>query len=219
MKSVPTSDEGVSPRRKNDPDRVKRNIIEVATAEFASNGLSGARVDEIAAKTATSKRMIYYYFGSKEGLYLAVLEQAYAGIRSLDSGVEFDGLPPDVALRRLVEITFDYHEANPDFIRLVSIENIHRAEHLRRSATIRSINDTAIEGLAGILKRGQKAGLFRPDIDPLDVHLLISALCFFRVSNRSTFSAIFDVDFAARKTRESQRKLVVEAVVRLVLKK
>lgn len=208
-----------APKRKNDPERVKKNIVDVATEEFASHGLSGARVDEIAAKTATSKRMIYYYFGSKEGLYLAVLEQAYAGVRSLDSGVEFDALAPTDALRRLVEITFDYHEAHPDFIRLVAIENIHRANHLKESASIRAINETAIGGLADILKRGQAEGAFRTDVDPLNVHLIVSALCFFRVSNRSTFSAIFDVDFSDKRTLEAQRRLAVEAVLRLVQKK
>ena len=210
---------GPDARRKNDSDAARSNILAVATEEFAANGLSGARVDAIAEKTLTSKRMIYYYFGSKEGLYVAALEQAYAGIRSLDSGLRFDALPPLEAMRRLVEITFDYQDAHPDFIRLVAIENIHRAEHLKRSESIRAINDTAIGGVAGILKRGQESGLFRNDIQAVDVHLMISALCFFRVSNRATFSAIFDVDFSSDDTRRRHREMTVEAVLRLLEKR
>ena len=208
-----------APRRRNDADAARKDILAVAIEEFAANGLAGARVDSIADKTRTSKRMLYYYFGSKEGLYVAALEQAYAGIRSLETGENFDTLAPVEAMRRLVELTFDHHDAHPDFIRLVAIENIHHAEHLKRSAAIRAINDTAIGGVADILQRGQASGDFRRDIEPVDVHLMISALCFFRVSNRSTFGAIFDLDFAEKDTRARHRRMTTEAVLRLIAKK
>src|SRR6266513_2237236 len=125
-----------SPKRTNDPQRTKRDIIEVASREFASEGYSGARIDRIAAKTRTSKRMIYYYFGGKEQLYLAVLEEAYRSIRTLESRLDSEKYGAEEALRRLVDATFDHDERNPNFIRLVSIENIHRARHLKRSAEL-----------------------------------------------------------------------------------
>src|SRR5690348_5848489 len=116
-----------------DPERTRAEILEVATREFAENGYSGARVDEIAEQTRTTKRMLYYYFASKEGLYTEVLERAYSDIRAAEQSVDVEHLDPLAAIRRLAELTFDHHEAHPDFIRLVSIENIHRAEHMRAS--------------------------------------------------------------------------------------
>ncbi|MFN3443116.1 MAG: TetR/AcrR family transcriptional regulator, partial [Rhizobium rosettiformans] len=122
--------------RRNDPERTREDILDVATEEFSELGLSGARVDQIAEKTRTSKRMIYYYYGSKEGLYLAVLEKAYRKIRSLEADLQLAELPPEEALRRLISTTFDHDEQNPDFVRLVSIENIHHAMHMKRSSEI-----------------------------------------------------------------------------------
>src|SRR5687767_12895505 len=131
LKSV--SDRGESGTRMQDPVGTKRNIIEVASREFAENGLAGARIDEIAAKTKSSKRMIYYYFGDKEGLYIRVLEAAYSKVRAVEATLNLDDLPPVEALERLVQFTFDHHNSNEDFIRLVMIENIHHAEYLARS--------------------------------------------------------------------------------------
>ena len=160
----------------------QRNIIEVATREFAQNGLSGARVDEIAAKTACSKRMIYYYFGDKEGLYLKVLEEAYRRVRSVESGLDLDHLEPQQALRALVEFTFDHHHSNDDFIRLVMIENIHHGAYLERSSVIQELNAAAIDVLDRLYRRGLDGGLFRSGLTALDLHWQISALCFFNVS-------------------------------------
>ncbi|MGH6930789.1 MAG: TetR/AcrR family transcriptional regulator, partial [Dongiaceae bacterium] len=136
-----------APSRSNDPEGTRLNIIEVATKEFAEYGLSGARIDEIAAKTKSSKRMIYYYFGDKEGLYLKVLEEAYSRVRAEESKLDLDDLAPLDALRRLVEFTFDHHNANQDFIRLVMIENIHHGEYLQRSSVIQELNIAAIDVL------------------------------------------------------------------------
>src|SRR5262245_53498490 len=122
--------------RKNDPEQTREDILVVATDEFATHGLAGARVDAIAEKTRTSKRMIYYDCGSKEGLYLAVLEQAYRKIRSLEADLHLSNLEPEEALRTLIASTFDHDEANKDFVRLVSIENIHHAAHMLRSEAI-----------------------------------------------------------------------------------
>lgn len=201
------------PSRTKDPERTKADILAVATEEFAAFGLSGARVDAIAERTRTSKRMIYYYFGGKEGLYLAVLEKAYADIRQVEADLDLGNLSPVEAIRRLVEFTFEYDAAHPDFIRLVAIENIHRAEHLSGSETIRGLNLGVIQTITDIIARGQREGLFRADVDPLDVHLMISALCFFRVSNRHTFGAIFSVDLDAPDLRARHKRMVGDAVI------
>jgi AcrR family transcriptional regulator len=161
-----------------DPDGVRRNILAVAREEFVENGLSGARVDEIAAKTSTSKRMIYYYFGGKEGLYRAVLEEMYARIRSFERSLDLAALPPKEAIATLAGFTFDYHADNPDFVRMVMVENIHHAKHLASSPEIATLNLSAIDMIREAYERGVADGVFREGLDPIDIHLTISALSF-----------------------------------------
>jgi AcrR family transcriptional regulator len=194
--------------RTRDADRTRAEILDVATAEFAQLGYTGARVDEIAAKTSTTKRMIYYYFGSKEQLFIAALERAYAGIRSLEQELDVDHLDPADAIRQLAELTFDHHEAHPDFIRLVSIENIHHAEHIAKSDVLSRLANPALDVLGRILERGVAAGQFRDDVDALDVHMLISSYCVFRIANRYTFDAIFGRDLLDPKRREQLRRML-----------
>jgi AcrR family transcriptional regulator len=207
-----------APSRTNDPERVRRDILAVATREFAERGYSGARVDEIAAKTATSKRMIYYYFRDKEGLYIAVLEEAYARIRQIELGLNLEGLAPADALRRLAEFTFDYQNANPDFVRIVMVENIHNGAHLARSERIEGLNVSVITVLEEIYRRGVEEGVFRPNLDVLDLHMTISALSFFNVSNRATFSRIFKTEMDTPGALAHRRAVVAETVLRYVLK-
>ncbi|WP_231558463.1 TetR family transcriptional regulator [Modestobacter caceresii] len=199
--------------RTRDADRTRAEILAVATAEFADRGYAGARVNEIADKLSTTKRMIYYYFGGKEQLYVAVLEQAYGRIRALEQQVDVEHLEPVAALRELAGLTFDHHEAHPEFIRLVSIENIHRAEHLAGSPALAGLAAPAVDVLGAILQRGRDDGLFRDDVDALDVHQVISAFCVFRTANRHTFRAIFDRDMLDPATRAHQRKLLGDLVV------
>jgi len=204
---------GAATPRVRDADRTRAEIIEVATHEFADQGYAGARVDEIAAKTRTTKRMIYYYFGGKEGLYLAVLEQAYRHIRSLEQQLDVDHLEPVDALRQLAELTFDHHESHQDFVRLVAIENIHYAQHLVRSEVREVLAAPALDVLTRIMERGRAAGLFRDDVDALDVHMVISAFCVFRGANRYTFNAIFDRDLLDPRLREHLRQMIGDLVV------
>ncbi|MGY2904367.1 TetR/AcrR family transcriptional regulator [Bradyrhizobium sp. URHC0002] len=201
-------------RGRFDRERTRQEILDAATHEFVEHGLAGARVEAIAARTATVKRMIYYYFGSKEGLYLAVLEQAYAGIRTAEMGLDLLVLQPVEAIRRLVEFTFDYHEANPGFSRLVSIENIHNGAHMARSEPIHGVNQGVIEIMTAVISKGQQSGIFRRDISALDVHMLISAFCFFRVSNRRTFGLLFNCDLSEPELRDRHKQLIIEAVLR-----
>jgi len=192
------------------------DILAVATREFADKGLAGARVDAIAAATATSKRMIYYHYGSKEGLYLAVLEAAYARIRTIEGALHLEDLAPEDALRKLVAFTFDYQQDNEDFIRLVMNENMHRGEYLAQSRTIQHLNVPAIDAVRRVYERGVRQKVFRRGLDPVDLHMSISALCFFNVANRHTFSLIFKRDMGTPAALRARRDSIVEMIVRFV---
>src|SRR3954467_2093101 len=199
--------------RARDPEQTRREILDAARAEFADKGLSGARVDEIAARTATTKRMIYYYFGSKEGLYAAVLEEMYGGIRDAEQALDLESLEPVAAMRWLIETTFDYHAAHPEFVRMVAVENIHSARHLQQAPAVAERNDAVIRTLRGLRDRGEQAGVFRARVDAVDLHLLISGFCFYRVSNRHTLQAIFRRDLTAPEHVAAHRAMIVEAVL------
>ncbi|MHA6799847.1 TetR/AcrR family transcriptional regulator [Salinifilum ghardaiensis] len=201
------------PERQRDADRTRGEILDVAIEEFADKGYAGARVDEITARTRTTKRMIYYYFGGKEQLYIAALEQAYSVIRGVEKDVDVERLAPEEAVRRLAESTFDHHESHPAFLRLVSIENIDRGVHLAKSEVLRGLGSPAVDVLGGVLRRGREQGVFRADVDALDVHMMISSFCVFRVANRYTFRAIFDRDLLDPQWREHYRTMLGELVV------
>ncbi|CUH79485.1 TetR/AcrR family transcriptional regulator [Tropicibacter naphthalenivorans] len=206
-----------TPRRKRDPEGVKRNILAVAHAEFAAKGLSGARIEDIAERTNTSKRMIYYYFGDKEGLYLRVLEAAYRTVRAGEAELPLDTLPPIEALERLVSYTFDHHAQNPEFVRLVMIENIHNAAFIARSEVIRQTNKPGIDRLDALLARGVAAGVFRPGITALDLHWKISALSFYNVSNRATFASQYGAEVNTPEGQDRLRAGVCDMVLGAVL--
>lgn len=204
-----------SDARSNDADETRNNILEIAAREFADKGLAGARIDEIAEKTSSSKRMIYYYFGGKEELYRAVLERAYAQIRSReeDASAQLQELSASQALQAQVEQTFDYHASNPDFVRLVMNENIHHGEHIGDVPGLKERNRSVIAQLRAIIDKGVADGAFRNDIDPVDLHMSISALCFYNVSNRYTFNANFGVDMGAGKALKKRREQVSEIIL------
>jgi len=206
------------PSRTNDPARTTADIIEVATREFADKGLAGARIDAIADAMRTSKRMIYYYFGSKEALYIAVLEEAYRRMRAIEAELHLDDLPPEDALRKLTGHTVDYQLAHPEFIRLVMTENIHRGEFLARSKSIQKLNVPAIDGLRRVYERGVAEGVFRVGLDPIDLHMSISALSVFNVANRHTFALIFKRDLESPAALIKRRDSIIEMVVRFVRK-
>lgn len=210
--------EVVSVGRTQDPEGVRRDILAVATEEFARKGYSGARVDEIAARTSTSKRMIYYYFKDKQGLFVAVLEDAYARIRAIERELDLEGLAPVAALRRLAEFTFDYQNANRDFVRLVMVENIHNGVHMEGSERMQALNTPAIAALEDIYRRGVAEGSFRPGLDVIDLHMTISALSFFNVSNQATFSRIFKRDMTSAAALARRRGVMAETVLRYALK-
>ncbi len=202
--------------RTNDPERTRADILAVATHEFSEKGFAGARIDLIAEATRTSKRMIYYYFGSKEGLYLRVLEDAYSRIRTIEGELHLADLEPVEALRTLVGFTVDYERTHPDFIRLVMNENIQRGATLARSSSIQQLNSTVINSIAEVYLRGVASGVFRPGLDPVDLHMSISALSFFNVSNRHTFALIFKRDMDSPEASAQRRANIVEMLLRYV---
>jgi AcrR family transcriptional regulator len=215
-----TSAPNIARRRARSQSRVgeetKRNILFAALKEFAEKGLKGARVDDIAAKTRTTKPMIYYHFGSKEKLYAAVMEEAYVRVREKEQGLHIDDLPPEQAMQRLVEVTFDHHAAHPDYVRLVCVENMERARHIGKRPTLVQRNAIAIETVRKLLDRGERDGIFRPGLDPWHVHFLINSFCFMRVSNRYTWNAVFEKDLWDPEDAVLQRQLIIEAVLRYV---
>ena len=203
---------------KQDPVGVRSNILEVALKEFADRGLSGARMDEIAAKTRTSKRMIYYYFGENDGLYHKVLEETYREVRTGEKELMLDHLEPEQALRRLTEFTFDHHSRHPDFIRIVMIENIHHGDYLKHSDLIRDLNQEAISRVETIYDKGVAQGVFREGLSPLSIHWMISALSFFNVSNRITFSLLFGNALHDKAGQSGLRSQVADTVLLFVTK-
>jgi AcrR family transcriptional regulator len=217
MNQTVHSSSGGARSRRNDPERTMAEILQIAFAEFADKGLAGGRIDAIAEATRTSKRMIYYYYGSKEGLYLAVLEDAYRRTRENEGRLKLEDLAPKQALEKLASITYDRHRENEDFIRLVMSENILRGEYIRQSKDIKKLNLPVIDAITELYRRGVGDGSFRPNLDPIDIHGMISALAFFNVSNRHTFGAIFQKKAGQGMAHTLGRSQVVEMVMRYVL--
>jgi AcrR family transcriptional regulator len=200
-------------RKPKAPQANRGRILAAAVAEFASRGFKGASMDDVAARTDTTRALINYYFGSKEKLYREVLERVYAEIRDAERQIDLDHLPPIEAIARIVEFTYNYYVTHEDFVRLVVAENQARGRHLRKSAAMRKLNRPIIDALGGVLSRGQAQGIFRTDIDPIDVHMSIAALGMFNVTNQFTFGAIFQRPMGANGDVARRRGMVVDIVV------
>ena len=192
------------PRAKRDPEATKADLIAVATIEFARLGFFGARVDEIAAQSSTTKRMIYYYFGDKEGLFTAVLEQAYVDIRAVEREIDVAHLAPRDALAALIRVTFEHHDRNPHLARLVQAENALGGVHLRGSAQVAGLSQPVLPLIEEILERGRESGDVRRDVRPIDLHLMMSGLALFRITNRASIDANFGHDMADPAELEHQ---------------
>lgn len=202
---------------KQDPAAVRADILRVAVEQFATYGLAGARVDEIARATATSKRMIYYYFGDKEGLYCAALESEYRRVREGEWELQIGGLDPVEAMRSLIGFTFDFHRDSPNFVRMIASENIHNAVYLKRSEVIRDLNLRAVTKVDEIYQAGVAAGVFRAGLNALELHWTISAMSFYNVSNRATFSVGFGDALFADTGQVSLREHVIDMVLRAIM--
>ncbi len=189
---------------KRNPERNQGRILAAATAEFARHGLGGARVDRIAARAGANKRMLYYYYGNKEDLFLAVLEAEYARIRAAEQKMHLENLAPEEGIRRLVEFTWNYYLAHPEFITLLNSENLHRARHLKRSRKIPALHSPFVLLLDDILRRGAREGKFRSGVDPVQLYISIAGLGYFYLSNRHTLSTIFERDLLAPRHKAAR---------------
>ena len=204
--------------RLRDADRSQLAILDSARCEFAQRGLAGARMDSIAARAGLNKRLIYYYFGSKDDLFLAVLERTYADIREAEQQLHLDEVEPVEAIRRLVSFTWHYYLDHPEFITLLNSENLHRAAHLKRSERIQDMNSPLVQLLDGVLERGRREKLFRSGVDPVQLYISIAALCYFYLSNNDTLSAIFGRDLRAPKAMAQRLSHMTDLVLGYVMR-
>ena len=200
-------------RKPKEPEANRARILRSAIEEFAARGFKGASMDAIAARTDTTRALINYYFGSKEQVYIAVLEQVYASIREAEAELDLDHLDPAAAIRRVVEFTYNYYLANEGFVRLVVAENQARGRHLRKSKAMRTLNRPIIERLARVIARGQAEGLFRADVDAVEIHKAIAALGMFNVTNRYTFGAIFQREMGVKGDVGRRRAMVADMIL------
>jgi AcrR family transcriptional regulator len=196
-----------------DPERTRATILAAATAEITAKGLGGARVDEIAARAGVNKRMIYHYFGDKDGLYLAVLEDAYVSIRSAELKLDLEHREPVDGMKQLILFTWRYYEDHPEFLSLLATENLHRASYLKRSKRIRDLHSPLVGMITSLLERGVKAKVFRKNVDPVELYVSIAALGFFYMSNRHTLSTIFGRDLSAPESLKARERHIVDVVI------
>ena len=201
-----------------DAEQTRKRILAAATVEFARKGLGGARVDEIAARSKANKRMIYHYFGSKERLFTAVLEDAYLGIRSAEQTLHLDELLPDEAIAKLVRFTWDYYLAHPEFLTLVNSENLHRGRHLKTSDAIRQTSGQLVAMVKRILDRGVAAGVFRGGVDPVQLNISIAAIGYYYLTNRFTGSIVYERDLMAKENLEARLNFNLDTILRLLKK-
>ena len=204
--------------KRRDPDRTRETILAAAGAEFADKGLDGGRVDRIARRAKANKRMIYHYFGNKQGLYLAALERVYADLRGTERKLVFTRLDPETAIRRLVEFNFDYLRQHPELISLINNENLHRAKHLRTSKTVRELHSPLVASIGEILKRGVEQGIFREGLDPMQIYITTAAVGFFYLSNNWTLSAIFGVDLGRAAACARRKRHNVDMILKALRK-
>jgi len=209
-KPAPAKSAGAKPRQ---PDVTRRNILDAALVEFAAKGLAGARVDEIAARSGSNKRMIYEYFGNKEGLWLTVLENAYARMREEEHAIDVARMKPEEGMRYLMEFNFKFCSRNPEFIALLNAENLHKASYLKDSKKIRELYTPLLVVITDLLQRGQKSGVFRKNVDPVDLYTTIAALGFFYFSNVHTLSTIFGRNLLSQKEQKARMEHSADVIL------
>ena len=201
-----------------DPERTRARILEAAKAEFAAHGLGGARVDRIAAQADANKRMLYYYFGNKDDLFLAVLEDAYAHIREAEKALRLTEIDPPEAIRRLVAFTWEYYLEHPEFMTLLNSANLHRARHLEKSTKVRTIHSPFVAMIEEILERGRKEGVFRAGVDPVQLYISFASLTYFYLGNKYTLSAIFGRDLLSPRAKAERLAHMTELVLGYLFK-
>ncbi|UFW90834.1 TetR family transcriptional regulator [Bradyrhizobium barranii] len=210
---MPAKRSGDTVPQRRDPVATRKKLLTAARLEFARHGFAGARVDEIAERAGVNKQLVYHYFGDKDALYLAVLEWVYADIREQERQLNLEGLPPEKAIRKLIEASFDYLATNPDFIMLLNDENRGGARHVRGSTRLEAMHSPLVKSVSHILHEGVRTGVFRKGIDPIQLYISIAGLSYFYLSNTPTLSAIFGKDLSSRAARRARRRHVVDLLL------
>jgi AcrR family transcriptional regulator len=203
---------------RRDPERTKAQILQAAKIEFARYGLGGARVDRITDHAGSNKRMLYYYFGSKEDLFLAVLENCYEDIRRAEQDLNLNDMEPVEGLAQLINFTWNYYLEHPEFITLLNSENLHQARHLKKSKKVSAMHSPLISSIGDLLSRGHKAGVFRGGVDPVQLYISIAALCYFYLSNNHTLSTIFMRDLMSQAACAEFFNHVTEVILQYLKK-
>ena len=204
-----------APKTRN-AELTKKKIMAAALVEFSTNGLAGARVDVISERAKANKRMIYHYFGNKEDLFQAVLENSYLKIRNAEQRLKLDRLEPIDALKTLVTFTWEYYIKNPEFITLVNSENLHKAKHLKKSKIIKDLSRNFVLMVSEILERGVSDGIFRKGIDPVQLNITIAAIGYYYHTNRYTGEIIFERKFMDKNALDERLAFNLETIMRLV---
>jgi TetR/AcrR family transcriptional regulator len=199
-----------------DAERTRRALLDAAEIEFAAKGLAGARVDVIAAESSANKRMLYYYFGSKDELYVAVLERAYGAMREREKELNLTHLEPLEAIQKLVEFKFDYYEENSRIIPLLAAENLQGGKYLKRSRRLRDMHMSLVDMLCKVIETGERKGVVRRGIDPFQLYVSMSALSYFYFSNSATLSAAFGRQLASPAEHKERRAHAVEVITSYV---
>lgn len=194
-------------------------LLRAARAAFAEGGLEGARIDDIARRAGSNKQLVYHYFGSKEGLYTAVLEEVYHQIREREGALALDALPAEEAMRKLIEFSFDYLAQNPDFVRILADENAHGGRHLNGSKAVEQMNRPIIALMHKTLERGVDEGVFRRGLDPLHVYLSIAGMSFFYFANIHTLSRAFNRILSDPAVIDERRAHIVDFALNAIRKR
>ena len=202
-----------STRPKRSANDTRERILQVAIAEFANKGLDGSRVDEISHAAGINKYMLYHYFGSKEGLFLAVLERTYENIRKRQDALTLSGLPAQEAMERLIAVTFDHFVDTPEVISLLNTENLHKARHISNSSKIRTMYIPLVDTIGTILRQGEREGVFHQGVDPIELYISISGLGYFYLSNRWTLATIFGTELEGEERLARRRRHVIDVIM------
>lgn len=200
-------------KNKRNPERTAKNILAAALREFSDKGLAGARVDEIAARAKSNKRMLYHYFGNKEDLFLAVLEYVYAEIRAHEEKLHLSDLPPLDAIRKLTGFTFNYYLEHPEFIRLLNSENLAGARHIKKSEKVRDMHFPLVKRIDDVLVRGVKEGVFRDGVDAVQLYISIASLGYFYLSNADTLETIFGTKLRSKSALAVRNEHIEEVIL------
>ena len=225
MSATPTKTRTASPRaasarktgvREQAAQTTRDNILKAATKVFARYGYEGGSVEKISKAAKSFDRMIYYDFGSKEGLFIEVLEETYRRMNDAESKLDLDTAKPVEALQAVIRFVVGYYRKNPEFITLLNTENLHKGKHISKSMRAREYSSPAIEVIRRVLESGQAQGLFRKDVSARDVYLLIAATGYFYMSNRHTLSAFLGEDLETAEALAHWESFVIDSVLRTV---